>query len=71
MSDLEIYRTITPIMNKIEEKSNSVDALRKWTDSKVREIIQVLNGNPKKADYSTETLKILVDDFFSPFLLEK
>jgi RNA polymerase sigma factor (sigma-70 family) len=71
MSDLEIYRTVTPIMNKNEEKSNSVDALRKWTDSKVREIIQVLNGNPKKANYTTETLRILVDDFFSPFLLEK
>jgi RNA polymerase sigma factor (sigma-70 family) len=71
MSDLDIYRTVTPIMNKNEGKSNSVDALRKWTDSKVHEIIQVLNGNPKKANYGAETLKILVDDFFSPFLLEK
>jgi hypothetical protein len=69
--DVEIYRIITPIMNKNEEKSNSVDAVRKWTDSKIHEIIEVLNGEPKRANYTQDTLKILVDDFFSPFLLEK
>ena len=71
MRDIVVYELVTPIMNRNERKSNSVDALRKWTDSKVRDIIEVLNGDPKKANYTTETLKILVDDFFSPFLLEK
>ena len=58
-------------MNKNEKKSNSIDAVRKWTDSKISEIIQLLNGNPKKMNYNEDTLKTLVDDFFSPFLLEK
>jgi RNA polymerase sigma factor (sigma-70 family) len=46
--DVEIYKIITPVMNKNEKKSNSIDAVRKWTDSKISEIIQLLNGNPKK-----------------------
>jgi RNA polymerase sigma factor (sigma-70 family) len=69
--DVEIYKIITPVMNKNEKKSNSIDAVRKWTDSKISEIIQLLNGNPKKLNYNEDTLKTLVDDFFSPFLLEK
>jgi RNA polymerase sigma factor (sigma-70 family) len=69
--DVEIYKIITPVMNKNEKKSNSIDAVRKWTDSKISEIIQLLNGNPKKMNYNEDTLKTLVDDFFSPFLLEK
>jgi hypothetical protein len=69
--DVEIYKIITPIMNENENKSNSVDAVRKWTDSKIHEIIRLLNGNPKKLNYNEDTLRTLVDDFFSPFLLEK
>ncbi|MGA7161154.1 MAG: sigma-70 family RNA polymerase sigma factor [Bacteroidota bacterium] len=70
-NDAEIYKTITPIMNKNENKSNSDDAVRKWTDSKIHEIVDVLNGSPKRLNYTQETLRTLVDDFFSPFLLEK
>jgi DNA-directed RNA polymerase specialized sigma24 family protein len=71
LSDIDIYKIVTPIMNRNEKRSNSVDAIRKWTDSKVREIIDLLNKRPKRTNHSVETLKILVDDFFSPFLLER
>ncbi len=71
MSDSEIYAILGPIMNREENKANSVDALRKWTDSKIEEIIDVLNGEPKRSSHTKETLKILVDDYFSPFLGEK
>jgi DNA-directed RNA polymerase specialized sigma24 family protein len=70
-NDVEIFRTLTPVMNRNEGKLNSVDAVRKWTDSKIHEIIKLLNGNPQRRNHNEETLKILVDDFFSPFLLEK
>lgn len=70
-NDAEIYKIITPIMNKNENKSNSVDAVRKWTDSKIHEIVDVLNGTPKRLNYNEEALRTLVDDFFSPFLLGK
>jgi len=71
MNDIDIYTIVTPIMNRNEKRSNSADAMRKWTDSKVHEIIDLLNGRPQKLNHTIETLKILVDDFFSPFLLER
>jgi len=68
MNEYEIYETVTPIMNKYEGKSNSADALRKWTNSKIQEIILILNGNPPRFNFDKETLQILVEDHFSPFL---
>ena len=71
MSDSEVYGIVSPIMNREENKANSVDALRKWTDSKIEEIIEILNGEPKRSAHTKETLKILVEDYYSPFLGEK
>lgn len=71
LSDFDIYKLVTPVMNRNEKRTNSVDAMRKWTDSKVHEIIDLLNKRPKNTNHNVETLKILVDDFFSPFLLER
>ena len=67
----EIFRIITPIMNRHENKNNSPDAVRKWIDSKIDEIIDLMNGVCKRTNYDDETLKTLVDDFFSPFLLDE
>jgi len=71
VDDIEIFKTVTPVMNRNEKRLNSVDAVRKWTDSKIHEILRLLNGNPQRRSHNEETLKILIDDFFSPFLLEK
>ncbi|HTR80487.1 MAG TPA: sigma-70 family RNA polymerase sigma factor [Bacteroidota bacterium] len=71
MKDNEIYRIVTPIFNKYEAKTNSPDAVRKWIDYKIHEIIDLLNGNSKKRNHTAETLKILIDDYFSPFLTPK
>ncbi len=71
VGDHDIYRTLTPIINRLEGKTNSPDAFRKWTDSKIQEILQLLNGSPPQSSHTSDTLKILVDDFFSPFLIEK
>ncbi len=68
VTDKEIYRVLTPVLNRLEGKSNTEDALRKWTDYRIREIIDVMNGNPPTASHSRESLKILVEEFFSPFL---
>lgn len=68
MNENKIYEIVTPIMNKYEEKSNSPDALRKWTHSKVQAIIRILNGHPRRFNFDKETLQILVENHFSPFL---
>jgi len=71
LEDRDIYRALAPVMNKLEGKRNSADALRKWTDSKIQEILRLLNGSPPHSRHSSETLKILVEDYFSPFLIKK
>ncbi len=58
-TDKELYETLTQFINKYEKKHNSSDALRKWVHAKMTEIIVLLNGNPKTANYDKETLKIL------------
>lgn len=68
MNEYEIYDAVTPVMNKYEGKSNSPDALRKWTLSKIQEIIRILNGKPPRFNFDKETLQILIEDYFSPFL---
>jgi RNA polymerase sigma factor (sigma-70 family) len=70
-NDGQIYAIVTPIMNKNEKKDNSADAMRKWTDSKIREIIEMLNGKSRKLTHNEDSLKTLIDNFFSPYLLEK
>ena len=71
VGDREIYKTLMPIVNRLERKHSTPDALRKWTDSKIQDILGFLNGPPSRTKHTPETLKILVDDFFSPFLIEK
>jgi RNA polymerase sigma factor (sigma-70 family) len=58
-TDRELYETVTQFINTYEKKQNTPDALRKWMNVKITEIIELLNGNPKTANYDKETLKIL------------
>ena len=71
MPDQDIYRAITPVMNEGEGKQNTSDALRKWTSSRINEILELLNGSPPIGAHTEETLKILVEDHFSPFLIRE
>jgi len=71
MPDHEVYRSMTPVMNEAEGKLNSSDALRKWTSAKIAEVLELLNGSPPVSTHTEETLKILVEDHVSPFLLRR
>ena len=64
INDKEIYEFITPYLNKYEAKANSVDAVRKWMNLKMDEIIEVLNGDPKRSSYTKETFMILTQRYF-------
>ncbi len=62
--DKEIYAMVTPFLNKCEQKSNSPDAIRKWTKNKIEEMIKLMNGNPVRANYNNETLQILFEKYY-------
>lgn len=62
--DYDVFRIITPIMNKQERRSNSEDAVRRWTQSKIEEIIEILNGHPPHSTYTKESLRLLAERAF-------
>jgi hypothetical protein len=64
MKDGEIYNNLTSIINQIEEKRNTTDALRKWVDLKINEIINVMNSEPHNSTYDRETLKYLIQRYY-------
>ena len=70
MTDKDAYAFVTPIFNAAEKRNNTPDALRKWTASKILEILKLLNGSIAQAAFDEESLRILVEDYFSPFLLK-
>ena len=58
-SDKEVYQLITPLINKIENKANASGSLRKWVDTKVLALREVMNQHPHY-QYDTETFKNLI-----------
>ena len=61
----QVYHIITPILNRYEGKNNTEDAVRRWTEDKIEEIITLLNSAPRCSKYDKETLKTLLDKYFS------
>jgi hypothetical protein len=61
LTDQEIYRLITQIFNLIDDTIKSNDAIRKWIEDRIKEIILLLNGNPPEASFDKETFKFLFE----------
>ncbi len=66
--DRELYRLLAALLNSLEGKNNTPDALRKWTQARLEEVILLMNAGFPGARYDKESLEALVEDFFSPFL---
>ena len=64
MRDPELYRRITPMLNRLENKSNQPDSLRRSIASTIREILALLNGTPARYGFTEESLSVLVEDYF-------
>lgn len=62
-----IYETLIPLLNELEGKQNTADALRKWVDSKLDEIAEILNVPPVSAALNRETVKILIEKYYREF----
>jgi DNA-directed RNA polymerase specialized sigma24 family protein len=71
LTEKEVFAIVTPIFNLIEGKQNTPDALRKWLSEKMEDIIELLNGHPPVRTFDEETVEILVQDRFSPFLMHE
>ena len=67
MTDKEMYSLLTPILNRAGNRESSDDAKRKWVETRIGEILQLLNGKVGPKPYDKEHLRVLVENCFSPF----
>lgn len=69
LTDMEIFRRSTPLFNHLQSKEATDDTVRRWTSSKIAEIADALNCSIPGAHFDEETIRLLTEDYFSPFLL--
>ena len=63
--EFELFKILTPYINRCDNQVNQADTLRRWTKRKLDEIIELMNGNPPRANYDKDTLQILIEKFYS------
>lgn len=63
MEDRLLYQHINRLINKVEGKNRSADAIRKWLSARILELIQWLNLH-SKFQYDREALRNLASLFF-------
>jgi hypothetical protein len=66
-TDKDLYTALTQFCNRYENKNNTADALRKYIQAKMSEIIELLNSPPHRTSYDKETLKILFQYRYKDF----
>ncbi len=71
MTDGQIYEIVTPVMNECDGRFRKPDAVRHWVGQNVNELLALVNGDPPRHTFDEQTLALLVENFFSPFLEKK
>ena len=65
LTETEIYQRINPVFNYCENKLSTPDALRKWVNVKLNEMLALLNGEPpNRKNYTKDTLGILLEHYY-------
>ena len=65
LSDKEVFSIIVQLFNKIENKQTDGDSLRKWVQQMMDKIIQLLNGGPGSSNFDRESLKVLIQLYYT------
>ena len=63
-----ILEKAAPSLNALEGTRLTAESYRRSINILVREICVLLNGNPPTSSFDYDDIKILVEDFFYPFL---
>jgi hypothetical protein len=66
-----IYEVVLPLINELEGKTNTRDAFRRWSWAKIDEVVRLMNGPSKTFNFDRDSLRELVEDYFSPFLTKE
>lgn len=65
LSDKEVYTIAIQLFNTLENKTNDWDSLRRWTQQQLDRLIALLNNEWSATNYDRESLKILLQRYFS------
>ncbi len=65
LSDKEVYAIAVQLYNIMEQKTNDGDSLRRWVDGVCRRLIELLNGVPPVSAHTVESLKALLQLYFT------
>lgn len=65
LKDKDIYRLLLPIMQQAGALINHPDTIRRWFNHKTDEIIIIMNGNPVRSYYTSDTLQILIEKYYA------
>lgn len=60
-----IYSLLTDLLNRKKATTYTEDAIRKWIRKKIEELICLMNGKPKRANYNEETIQILIEKYYA------
>ena len=66
-NDAEVYMRLIPLVSELEGTDNTADALRKCINKKFDEIAEILNVAPINAALNRETVKLLLEKYYSEF----
>ena len=64
LTDNELFREATLLLQTNDQKKIKPNSLIKWTKIKINHIILMMNGMPPKSNYTEETLQILIEKYF-------
>ena len=67
VKDKDLLKDLLPAISKAEGKEQTFEGVSRWIQDKVQEIISLLNGSPPVSTHTSETLGLLLLEYFSPF----
>lgn len=66
LTDKLIYEQLNHLFNEVENKTTTVDAVKKWIEYKVKQMIYLLNNHSNYANYDKSSFKILLKMYYEP-----
>ncbi len=57
----EKMEILSEVFNRLDKKPRTPDAVRKWSSSRMDELLVLMNGKPPRSAYTSEILYILIE----------
>ncbi len=68
MGEMEVFEAARPILNRLEQSKTSAESYSRWITKEISALCEIMNGDPPVSAFDKHSLRVLVDDFFDPFL---